>query len=609
MVPPPQTRPPSAPHRVAAQNEYTALAGPPAQAYETVPGLGPHIVEPHRVTTFIFNHTDGAVSDSDTRYDWHVIQTTNIGNSEPFELHESAVPDSIAVVFPKVGEYEVSVFRSTLKMATSKHSLHALAKLTVHCRYVRRNLRKLLEKDRELFFDAVHTMSKVPTAVGTQLYGEMYRSLDYYARVHLERAGARKTDKMHDGMGFLTQHIAITNEFESTLQAINPIIACPYWDFTEDATRVRTSNPGDVSDLWNTELWSDSWFGNATGPLQHVTQGRWAYQTVPLAESTQTVHNPYGYSRAPWNVNKEPFVTRSHQFCDASYPVDWWPSCGTHYNATFEYTTFYDYVWSLSYDPHGPIHAFIGGYTHCGNLEKRFEKMRFHGTSALNTISLLALEIPKNFWRDHYVESPVFCSLDAPQNDCHLVCTSSADDDAFAKKIIDSMYSVAMPLAMKFSEDASVDWFGNITNDNRGDFIEALCTMNWYPGEQMEAASPIDVSFWPIHPTIERLFQYKLLVAPFEDEEWAAPEEENTRYCQYSDTSDCEGHHGYDLTAFKVYIRDDAGEFEHRYLTNGEIFQASQMSDYKLPYVYDDFSWPHCTESGYAFPLVNSMGK
>ena len=116
-------------------------------------------------------------------------------------------------------------------------------------------------------------------------------------------------------MGFLTQHVALSNAFEKALQAVAPRLALPYWDVTEDATLAVTRHGGDVAGLWSSEVWRDDWFGNATGSAAHVVErGRFAYQTVGRGAGGGAT-NPYGLLRAPWNVNKSPYLTRAHSFC------------------------------------------------------------------------------------------------------------------------------------------------------------------------------------------------------------------------------------------------------------------------------------------------------
>jgi hypothetical protein len=40
-------------------------------------------------------------------------------------------------------------------------------------------------------------------------------------------------------------------------------------------------------------------------------------------------------------------------------------------------------------------------------------------------------------------------------------------------------------------------------------------------GDQLESASPADPSFWPIHPALERIWQWKRIVG-FTSEAWTS---------------------------------------------------------------------------------------
>ena len=69
--------------------------------------------------------------------------------------------------------------------------------------------------------------------------------------------------------------------------------------------------------------------------------------------SSDDLHSPYGYMRAPWNLNPSPYVTRYHKLCgiapEATYMNDnslvkeisdyHWPTCGSHWELTFGETT------------------------------------------------------------------------------------------------------------------------------------------------------------------------------------------------------------------------------------------------------------------------------
>lgn len=55
----------------------------------------------------------------------------------------------------------------------------------VMVKYIRREIRSLTDRDREIFFNAVSVLQRVPSAVGQQVYGENYYSKDFFNRLHL----------------------------------------------------------------------------------------------------------------------------------------------------------------------------------------------------------------------------------------------------------------------------------------------------------------------------------------------------------------------------------------------------------------------------------------
>ena len=42
-----------------------------------------------------------------------------------------------------------------------------------------------------------------------------------------------------------------------------------------------------------------------------------------------------------------------------------WPTCETHYNLNQDHSDFYSWVWKSMYDPHGPVHLWLGGLMDC----------------------------------------------------------------------------------------------------------------------------------------------------------------------------------------------------------------------------------------------------
>ena len=62
-------------------------------------------------------------------------------------------------------------------------------------------------------------------------------------------------------------------------------------------------------------------------------------------------------------------------------------------------------------------------------------------------------------------------------------------------------------------------------------FMRHYCTTPFSPGEQIESASPHDISFWPIHPTMDRLYHYKRIVTGFNSTKLENTNGGSTTYC------------------------------------------------------------------------------
>ena len=616
-------------HRFVARNDYNVTRS--ASAAADYPFLrGKLLVEPHRRTAIEFTPAPG-LRVREGSMAWGVAQLTNCagarapvtGGARAFVARADGAY-SWAVEFAALGDYEVSVSYGRGDGAGEHVGERAVASLV--CRYVRRSLREMSAADRGGFFDAIKTMMDVGSEEGEAAYGAKYRSMDHFVALHLDHGARRNVDRLHDGLGFLTQHMALTAEFEASVQAIAPHLAAPYWDFTLDWSLANRSD-APFEALFALDVWQADWFGTSSGPWHTVEEGRFAYTTVTLNRSAP-VTSPYGFLRAPWNVNKSPYLTRTHGFC-GSTSTPWieptltptnakfgWPSCRVHWQMIYEVSTFYDWAWYVPYFPHGTVHSFIGGYTNCGFDEAP----EFFNASAadragvvpdaakaarveklLGVFGLHTLYFPKNLWRGELAEFPEYCSADTPQAECHMQCTEKADSASFQELL---------------KSDASIfvgDWADTLADADWEELVADICSTPWSPGEQLEAASPIDPSFWPIHPALDRLLHWKKIAQPFTDAGWADPDDPDaTEYCMVvkdiPGEEGCHGHHAFDTTFFETHHLDATdGSFKHSYLTNGEIFALSELDSYALPYVYDHFVWEHCEEEGYMFKKADEL--
>ena len=122
---------------------------------------------------------------------------------------------------------------TTLKVYLDDGSSYELSR-SLYSHYVRRSIKRLTVDEKDHFFDAFLAMYRFNTSAGQHMFGGHFRGLRDFVGAHLAAAGTRNADRFHDGMGFVTQHAALTNEFELSMQSMYPSMAMPFWDYTED---------------------------------------------------------------------------------------------------------------------------------------------------------------------------------------------------------------------------------------------------------------------------------------------------------------------------------------------------------------------------------------
>ena len=553
------------------------------------------VVEPMRETTLAMSLADESGSDLSTCY-WLIEQasgTAGVVNGAYTYSEDVVEPEGVSVAhtFAAPATYSVSV---TCTDADS--GFHTLS-TSVECVYVRRELRDLSSADMTSFLDTFAVMMGTSTKEGRKTYGANYRSLDYYVRLHLKGAGSRNADQIHDGMGVLTQHATMTSDFELSMQTVAPSLSVPYWDYTIDSAAFKVEDKGDASVFFESEFWVSN-FGSTSSRKHSIDSGRFADQQVSLASEDDEVKSPYGFLRAPWNLNPSSSVTRFHKMCGLNPRAAYaWPTCENHYALTFQQKTWYDWVWTVSYLPHGPVHAWIGGM---GGTCDGADLSDWLESSYEQKVKLNMFGVLKNMWRSEMIEMPKYCS---EGSECTVQCVK--DSNKFVHKFT-----------------AQLKGFGGVPDDIMSNFTEAaimdmadrlLCGKQLYPGDHLEAASPVEASFWPIHPTLDRLYQYKTLVDPFHGTAWDVTvmddgDDDAHKFCELDSDSDCLGHHPGDLTVGTSVVRQSSGAYTLETVSNAEALAAvTPGSGYTMPYVYQNFKWAHCTSStsgAVAFPSV-----
>ena len=137
-----------------------------------------------------------------------------------------------------------------------------------------------------------------------------------------------------------------------------------------------------------------------------------------------------------------------------------------------------------------------------------------------------------------------------------------------------------------------------------------------HPLEQ--SSSSLDPTFWPMHGTMERMYQFGVVTGTINEFTWPDKDmtvtlPDGTSYTQYvsSRYEECNGHHGShifpygllgsDVDGFKVKTGIRSNPATGNNLTNREVLAAFDPRSNSMNYVYDTFKWDHCVPEGYDF--------
>ncbi|CAM9780271.1 unnamed protein product [Ectocarpus sp. 12 AP-2014] len=347
---------------------------------------------------------------------------------------------------------------------------------------------------------------------GKELYGDGYTFFYATNRLHHKAATHGTCDHFHDDLGFLVSHSVLTNTFEYSLQAVNPRLTVPYWDFTIETSTSTETVYDPASPYTRTPLLNASCIGTADLDDGMVKDGRWAKCEIPKVRD----NNPgglepdvYGKLRAPWNTNDRAYLTRGlGQLCqlntDRLLP---WPTCQTHYELTTGSHTFDDWVWNSMHAPHAPLHLWLGGTMDCAGMYEAITELV--GNSIAETLTLLAIYHRRNLFCDDVwycdgradVETKPSELLSSGQCGCHGYDLTQGSDH---KIVIESV---------EYLEDL----IGDFDDTTQRKVVGALCTGVVNFGSHSQSSSTCDRLFWPMHPTMERLYQFPVMTGSIDD--------------------------------------------------------------------------------------------
>ena len=324
-----------------------------------------------------------------------------------------------------------------------------------------------------------------------------------------------------------------------------------------------------------------------------MEKGLWAYTKV-ATDAWDYTHNSYGLLRAPWNNLNTDYVTRHFGSCGISPSEgDTFPTCSTHYSSIkndpfFASTSSASQSWVINAQslPHGPVHLFLGGEINCEDSYDKLVKECGFDIELVRKWRVGSYGALKTLWRYGLVEFPGYCSRDTPSAECTYYCPE-----------LDDVIS-----GVSTSNTTLEDYVG-VLNPYAICLAKTLCSAHVVTGDHIEASSAYDISFWPVHPTLERLFQYKVLSGNFQDMHWS----EKSITAAINAQLECYGHRPNEKVLFlpesasTSFVKFDSVPD----VSNAEVYDALNPKKDSLTYIYADFEWKHCTEKGYDFRALN----
>jgi hypothetical protein len=573
----------------AVSNEYTAthgLVGDGRLKWE-------HIVEPHRATTFtalVDGEPCGACDDAL----WTIDGASYTGAAAQHAFERAGLHDVSLVVPSRDVSYET----------------------TVMSKWVRREIRDLSAHDRERFLNALHTLWFTDTATGQLAFNSTkYKGAEYFIRKHLYGAASTECDHWHDNAGLMTHHMAFTLELEQSLQAINADISVPYWEYSLDAQIYGTS--------WQDSfIFGEGYFGEASPTnVEHtVATGRWAYTPIMAnAREYSNITNQWGLLRSPWNQDPVPYVQRHKKILgDGNYQPTF-PGC-SDFDEAFTTTSFSTITPYLNGLTHGPVHLMIGGQWHQNSSGAE----RFWANEESNFLLM-----SKVLWRHGFVRCDDTCTEgETDLKDCTCTCPAEYLERFTPYEILTTETGILHWLSSyslgKVYYDAADELYhiAGYTKEQEmkawGAVYEAMCDPGW-TGEMFTSGAPADPVFFVIHTTAERFLWTRILNSlespekwPF-DQTWGYDHDVSTpsdygEVCHWEGVegtlklptctkATCAGHNENDVLPFGDFIsgEDDAWP----YYTNKKFWKMMQPTSEKLPYTYDTFSYPWCSDLGY----------
>jgi hypothetical protein len=393
-------------------------------------------------------------------------------------------------------------------------------------------------------------------------------------------------------MGFLTTHVQMSRILEISLQAVDPSVSLPYWEYSKDVEHVNTAHNGDFTHWKDLSIWSDEFFGSTDFDTAQIETGDYHVIDLYADKKYSTVTNSYALLRAPWNnlANLSPTryfgaggASTTKVVGDIVQSYSGMSSCSNLYDFMTKSTSLYNFVSNAEGLVHGPIHLLTGGVAGTPDLIN-FAKNELSVTATYPGFGDVWFYVAEFF---QVVSRAIYRNklLTCPEVGS---CVSGVDSEKDCACTCDATAVIKKMRGSTFTTYQYVDIF---TDEELQKLVSYYCEGGVVFGDHATASAAVDPSFYSIHGTVERYLQLLRLAEKFDDETWPSREDSlfNTQVHPYSKY--CTGHYEDNMLLF--------GEIDGEKFTNIEYYSYLDPTKDNLSYIYDHFEFDHCDDLGY----------
>mmetsp|Transcript_982 Transcript_982/g.1235 ORF Transcript_982/g.1235 Transcript_982/m.1235 type:complete len:620 (+) Transcript_982:50-1909(+) len=545
---------------IVFSNKYVDRDGPLGKQYPWAEGM--IIAEPYLPTTF-------SVKEHDPNYEYR------------WELYDedddyiSLSGPTVKLQFRHTHKYWLMVKEYDRGFADMKHAAprrQAMQPLTV--KYVRREVRNLMDDDVQTIFDAMAVMWEVDDEAGQDIYGDQYLSMQTLLKINLQLTATTGCDHLQSGPGFFSHSSALSYVFEQSLQAVNPRASLPYWDYKEDIEQWLEDGG---SDFTNGVLFQEKYFGSTDPETGYINNGRWKDLQIPKISSLSkedqdsTPHNIYGYLRSPWSNNDDAHLIRSSITCGVK-PINTIDRCDA-YNKISSQETPEEFAY-FAHNPQHTVQLLLGGTFDC---EETYDTLKgIVDQVLLDNLKIYSSKVQKILFEQSKIE----CTSEMPYCYCPEFDTFMSQED----KTEELLSYLAI-------DELGGNFYENFDFETKRAIVNAVCNSHVVLGDQLQASSVYAPEFWMMHPTTERLFIWKQTTSnplPTDQQLWSS---------SGNGVQSCTGHSTNDKVLSGVVRLHNFGDRLSAHIpTLEEMMKAldPNVSD-RLPYIYDNFDYGTCS--------------